>query len=178
MASLLEAAAAVGISGTVMVLVTTSLAGAARIQSLAATVANDLFAARQLEQLVDRASLMSGYGPAHSAAVSSVSADTVVFGSDANGDGLVDSTSSETTALEIRPASGRTSVRVRLGRQTMTVLDAGDGMATLFVYDVTGRPASAGTARLVDLEVTASQPLLESDGAKHMLFSLPARTMP
>ncbi len=177
MASLLEAAAAVGISGTVMVLVTTSLAGAARIQSLGATVANELFAERQLEQLVDRASLQSGYGPAHPAAVSSVSADTVVFGSDSNGDSLVDPTSSETTALEVRRTSGRTSVRVRLGRQTMSVLDAGDSTATLSAFDRSSHAATAAAASLIDLVITSPQSALDND-AKHMLFSVPARTMP
>ena len=176
MATLLEAAAAVGISGTVMVLVTTSLAGAVRIQALSASVANDLFAERQLEQLVDRASLPSGAGPTHPAAISSVSSDTVVFGADTNGDGLVDPTSSETTALEVRRSSGHTNVRVKLGRQTMTVLDAGKSTATISVRDRSGRSAAASVATLVDLEMTADDPLRVSS-VKHLLFSVPSRAM-
>lgn len=178
MPSLLEAAASVGISAAVMMLVVASLAAAARIDALSATVTGEVYAARQLEQLVDRASLLSGYGPSRPAAVSSVSSDTVVFGSDPNGDGIVDATSSETTALEVRRASGHTSVRVRLGRQTMTVLDADDDTATLTALDGAGRPASATTARLIDLELTSPSDPAADSGSRHMLFSLPARTIP
>ena len=178
MPSLLEAAASVGISAAVMMLVTTSLAGAARIDALCATVTNALFATRQLEQLVDRASLLSGSGPAHPEAVSSVSADTVVFGSDQNGDGVVDTASSETTALEIRRASGHTSIRLRFGRQTMTVLDADDDTVVLQAVDAAGRTASAASALLIDLGVTSTADAPAAGGSRHMLFSLPARAFP
>ena len=175
MASLLEAAASVGLSASLMATMTASLAGAVRVQSLTSAVAGELFAERQLEQLVDRATLLSGHGPTQPAAVSSISDDTVVFSSDLNGDGIVDTASSETTALEVRRASGRTTVRVRLGRQTMTVVDAGDDTGTISGFDAYGGAASAASATLVGLELAREAP--DADEARRLLFSLPSRTM-
>ncbi len=175
MSGLLEAVAALAISAAVMALVTVSLTGAARIQAAASTLAGELFAARQLEHLVDRAALAAGSGPAHPAPVPSLDGSNVVFASDQNGDGAVDSTSSETTALEVRHVAGTARVRVRLGRQTMTVLEAGDSDATLEALDRGGGSANAASATLVALTVRA-------EGAdsveRRMLFSVPARTIP
>jgi len=173
MATLVEAAAAVSVAGAILLLVTTALAASARIDALCASVGAELVTDRQLEQLLDRASLASGAGPAHPPAISSLSADTVVFGSDQNGDGVVDTTSSETTALEVRMGSGTTSVRVRLGRQTMTVLDAGDDVASVAGLDRYGNATAAASARLVELTLI---PTGDDAGAtRTMLFTVPMR---
>jgi hypothetical protein len=177
MTGLLEAAAAVGISASVLLLMTTSLSSAVRIQALSSEVTGELFAERQLEQLVDRAASLAGNGPARPSAIVSLSDDTVVFASDGNGDGIVDPTSSETTALETRRANGNTVVRLRLGRQTMQVLDAGDDDVTIVAFDADGGIATAATATLFALERSRGDPFAPDPPAR-LLFSLPARTMP
>src|SRR6185503_16477200 len=97
----------------------------------------------------------AGMGPGHPAAVTAVSADTIVFEADQNGDGVVDSTSSETSALESRAAGSDARVRVRLGRQTMTVLEAERSDASLSAVDRHGAAANATTAALVGLTISA-----------------------
>jgi len=175
MSSLLEAIVAVSLSGAVLALMSTSLLGAARLQAACARLSDEAFASRQLEHLADRATLRAGAGPNRPAAVSSVAADTVVLGSDLDGNGIVDANSSETTALEVRPDGRTARVRVRLGRQTMTVLEADDSSAAIAVLDRRGNAAAAETATLVELVVTSRD---DSGNARRLLFSLPARTLP
>ena len=178
MSTLLEAAASLGVSAAVMVLMTTSLAGAVRVHSACIAVGDELFEARQLEHLVDRATLAAGAGPTRPAPVSSISGDTIVFASDHNGDGSIATTSSETTALEVRQSGAQTRVRVRLGRQTMTVLEADDSDSSLAVLDRRGATADVATAALVELSITDREASAGDEGRKRMLFSLPARSMP
>lgn len=178
MASLLEAAAALSVSAAVTVLMTTSLTGAVRVHSACVAVGDQLFEARQLEHLVDRATLAAGAGPARPASVSSISTDTVVFASDHDGDGAIDTTSSETTALEVRQSGSQARVRVRLGRQTMTVLEIDDSESSLIVLDRHGGPANAATAGLVELSITDRDGNPDDSPAKRVLFSLPASAMP
>ena len=104
------------------------------------------------------------------AAVSSVSADSVVFGSDHDGDGVVDTTSSETTALEVRHMSGDARVRLRFGRQTMTVMEVADSEAMLAVSDRGGTAADASAAALVELAIAPSS---GEAPASRLFFSLP-----
>ena len=170
MASLLEAVASLGISGAVIALMSASMTSAVRIQTACIALGDELFERRPLEHRVDRAVLAAGSGPSLPAAVSSVSSDTVVFASDHDGDGTVDPTSSETTALEVRQSSGDTRVRLRFGRQTMTVLDVPDSESTLAVLDSGGSPASASTAALVEVAIT---PDAAEAAPSRMLFSLP-----
>jgi hypothetical protein len=176
--TLLEAAAALAISGMVMLMMTGELVASARLHEACLQLTDRLFTERQLEQLVDRAVLAAGNGPAHPAPISSLSSDTVVFAADQNGDGSVDSTSSETTALEVRPNGREARVRVRLGRQTMTVLTAADTEAMLSAVDRYGRAASATTATLVELALAPrGSPSRESsfdDGERRMFFAIAA----
>jgi hypothetical protein len=174
-ASLLEAAAAVGLSGTVLMLATASLTAMARIQNETAALASEMFVARQLEQLIDRAALLAGGGPGHPAAVSAISSEGVVFLSDQNGDGAVDATSAETTAVEARRIDGDARVRIRLGRQTMTVLDAAGSDTSMIGVDPWGTAAGAATATCIDLTVAAHDPEAEHVAERHVVFSVPAR---
>lgn len=178
MASLLEAAAALGVSAAVTVLMTTSLTGAVRVHAACLAVGDELFKARQLEHLVDRATLAAGSGPARPGAVSSISADTVVFASDHDGNGSIDTTSSETTALEVRQSGSQARVRVRLGRQTMTVLEVDDSESSLVVRDRHGGFANAATASLVELKIVDRDGNPDDALAKRLLFSLPAGATP
>jgi hypothetical protein len=167
-ASLLEAVASLAISGTVVALVSASMSSAVRVQHACIELAGELFERRQLEHLVDRAVLAAGAGPGLPSAVASATSDTVVFSSDHDGDGTVDTQSSETTALEVRQSSGDARVRIRFGRQTMTVLEAEDSEVTLEVLDRRGAATGAEGAALVDLSIVPEQ------GTASMLsFSLP-----
>jgi type II secretory pathway component PulJ len=178
MSSLLEAAAALGISAAVTALLTASLSGAVRVHTACVALTDDLFEVRQLEHLVDRSALAAGAGPMRPAAISSLSSDTVVFASDSNGNGSVDATSSETTALEVRQIGAQARVRVRLGRQTMTVLEADESDASLVAVDKRGLPASSTTASLVELAISPHAQPEEDTRIRRMLFSLPAQSLP
>ena len=175
MSSLLECAAALSVTSALLALLCGALTGAARIHAACFSLSSELFSARQLEQLADHATSLAGAGPLRPPAVASVDAENVVFASDQNGDGHVDTTSAETTALELRRSSGDSRIRLRLGRQTMTVLEAKGTAATLTVLDRGGVAATAATASLVILSI----PPATGDAApKQLLFSLPARTLP
>jgi hypothetical protein len=170
LATLVEAVASLGISGAVVALISASMTSAVRVQNACIELGDQLFERRQLEHLVDRTVLAAGGGPSLPAAVSSVSADSVVFGSDHDGDGIVDTTSSETTALEVRHTSGYARVRLRFGRQTMTVMEVADSEATLAVSDRGGSAAAASAAALVELAIAPAS----GDGrASQLFFSLP-----
>lgn len=174
MASLLEATAAMAISGALLSLVTGSMTATARLQRECVRLTDELFQARQLEHLVDRAALAAGSGPNRPAAVSSVEVDAVGFASDHDGDGVVDATSSETTTLEVRQEGATARVRIRLGRQTMTVLEAARHDASLVVLDRRGAPADAASASLVELRLAPR----DGDAARSWRFSVPAWPAP
>ncbi|MFN2427633.1 MAG: hypothetical protein ABR587_14425 [Candidatus Binatia bacterium] len=178
MSGLLETAASLGVSGAVMVLMTTSLTGASRVHSACVALGDELFAARQLEHLVDRAALAAGAGPGVPSPIASVSADTVVFASDHDGDGSIDTSSSETTALEVRQSGAETRVRLRLGRQTMTILAAEDREAALAVLDNHGLVTDAASAALVELSIAGRGGAAESTPVRRMLFSVAPRPVP
>lgn len=178
MASLLEAAAALGVSGAVTVLMTVSLISAVRVHDACIAVGEELFEARQLEHLFDRATLAAGAGPTHPAPVSSIGSDTVVLASDHDGNGWVDATSSETTALEVRQSGAQARVRLRLGRQTMTVLDAEESDSSLVVFDRHGAVADSTTAALIELSIARREENAGEASIRRMLFSLPASPTP
>lgn len=177
MPSLLETAASLGLSAGVVALLTANLAAAARTHAACLLLAEDLFRVRQLEHLVDRATLLAGAGPTRPPPLASLTSDTAVLAADLDGDGTVDPNSSETSAVEVRPDGADARVRLRLGRQTMTVLEAEDSEATLAAFDRRGLVADAASASLVELVLAAR----DEDGGEslqRMLFALPARTLP
>jgi hypothetical protein len=157
-----------------MMLVATALASSMHVHAACAALEDEMFRARQLEHLADRAALMAGAGPAHPPAIASISTDTVVFASDQNGDGIVDTTTSETTALEVRQVSGEARVRIKLGRQTMSVLEEAKSTATLQAFDVHGNAADATHASLLQMTITPP----DAKSARSMWIAVPARTMP
>lgn len=175
MSLLLETTAALAISGAVLVLVTGSLAGSARLHANSFQLTDQLFRARQLEHLIDRAALWAGAGPTHPPPVSALASDAVTFACDHNGDGTIDSSSSEATAVEIRQFGSQTRVRIRFGGQTMTVLEADQSDALLSAFDRFGDNATATSAALFELRLTARD---NAQSPRRLLFSVPARTWP
>jgi hypothetical protein len=167
--------ASLGISGAVVALLSLSMTSAVRIRTSCVELADELFQQRQLEHLVDRAALAAGAGPGFPAPVSSLTSDTVVFASDHDGNRAVDGSSSETTALEVRQSSGDARVRVRFGKQTMTVVEVADSVARLDVVDRRGAAASASTAALLDLRIA---PADGDSRERRLLFSVPAPAGP
>jgi hypothetical protein len=174
--SLVEAAASAAVGGAVLALVTASMGAAARIDADAALLADELYRARQLEHLVDRASLAAGTGPGRPTALSALSAAAAEFGADTDGSGAVDPNTAETTALEVSPSGSTARVRIRIGRQTMTVLEATQSDGRISGFDAHGRVATAATASLVELELVPRT----SGGfpARTMRFAIPARFLP
>ncbi|HEY2776042.1 MAG TPA: hypothetical protein VGK20_18520 [Candidatus Binatia bacterium] len=176
MPGVLEAVASIGIAGALLALVSASLVGQARIQGRCDLLAADLFTDRQLEQLIDHATVLAGAGPKKPAPLSSLDAADVVFASDQNGDGSVSSSGAETTALEVRQSGSQAQVRIRLGKQTMTVVNADGSDALLSAFDSRGSAATPSTASWVELDV---RPRTGTDGrARTLLFALPARVLP
>lgn len=174
--SLVEAAASAAVGGAVLALVTAAMASAARIDAEASRLAEEVFRARQLEHLVDRAVLTAGSGPKRPAPLSSLSPSSAVFTGDLDGNGTVDASSSETTALEVFQDGSMARLRVRLGRQPMTVLDAESSDARLLAFDASGRAAGAATASLVELVVAPRDE--GGDGGMPLRFAIPARFLP
>lgn len=178
MSSLLEAAAALGIAGAVLVLVTAAVTGSVRLHVECLELEGQLYRARQLEHLIDRATLAAGAGPSSPAAVAALASDSVALASDSNGDGVVDSNSSETTAVEIRQAGATARVRIRLGRQTMTVLEAAGHDGALVALDRGGGSATAATASLLEVRLTPRDPAWREYNTRRLFFALPARAAP
>jgi len=178
MPSLVETCASAAIGGAVLALVTASMASGARTASAASQLTAELFRARQLEHLVSRATLLAGAGPSRPPAVASLSSGSVAFAADLDGSGGVDATTSETTTLEVVQDSGTAKIRVRLGRQTMTVLEAQDSEATLGALDRDGRAANSATASIVELAITARDPPTGAEATRRLRFAIPARVLP
>lgn len=174
MSSLLESCAALALSGSMLVLTTAGISAAARLNAACLALTAEMFAERQLEHLVDGAVLAAGGGPLKPAAIASVDEANVVFAADHDGNGSVEASGSETSALEIRHSGRRARVRVRLGRQTMTVLEADDTEATLVCLDRDGLEAGAATSSLVELSL-APRDRSAALPSRQMIFALPAR---
>ncbi len=170
MTSLLEATAAITIAGALLSLVTGSMTASARLHRECARLADELFQARQLEHLADRAVLAAGNGPNRPAPVASVTGDAVAFAADHDGDGVVAATNSETTTLEIRQDGTTARVRLRLGRQTMTVLEAARQDAGLLALDRRGAPAADATTTLVELTLAPR----DGGAARSWRFAVPS----
>lgn len=176
MPSLVETAASAAVGGAVLALAAAAMGSAARLDAEAARLADDLFRTRQLEHLVDRASLPAGSGPASPSALSGLADTSAVFTADLDGSGAVDPTTAETTAVEVSQDGSTARLRVKLGRQTMTVLEAAHSDARISGLDAAGHAASAATASLVEVEIV---PRDRSDGSPRILrFAIPARFLP
>jgi hypothetical protein len=174
MSSLLESCAALALSGSVLVLTTAGISAAARLNAACLDLTAEMFAERQLEHLVDGAVLAAGGGPLRPSAISTVDETNVVFAADLDGNGSVVASGSETSALEVRHSGRRARVRVRLGKQTMTVLEADDTEATLVCLDRDGHEADAATSSLVELTLTPRDRASPA-ATRRLLFALPAR---
>lgn len=174
MPSLVEAAASAAVGGAVLALVTASLGSSARIDAEAARLSDDLYRTRQLEHLVDRAALPAGGGPKRPAALSSIGSSAAVFGSDLDGSGAVDTDSSETTALEVSQDGSTARIRVKLGRQAMTVMEAERSDARIVALDAGGRTATASAASLVELQIVPR----DGGAIRAMRFAIPSRFLP
>src|SRR5262245_33684342 len=107
------------------------MTSAVRVRTSCVELPAERFQQRQIEHLAARAALAAGAGPGMPAPVSSLTADTVVLASDHDGNRSIDTSSSETTALEVRQSSGDARVRLRFGKQTMTVVEVKDSVAHL-----------------------------------------------
>lgn len=174
MAGLLEATVSTALSAATLAMVTASLAGAVRLDAAALALGDELLQRRQLEQLVDRAAAGAGAGPALPAAVSFVNDRNIVLAADLDGNGAVDAASSETTAVESRRSGSAVRVRVRYGRQAMTVLEVGDADVVVEALDAWGRPAGAEAATLARFTTV---PRESGASARSLPFAVLARVL-
>lgn len=141
---LLEAMAALGLQAVVLASVLTSSTALAILTADAWQIQATLFAERQVEHLVDTAAARAGSGPTNPPAIAAATPDKVVFHADMNGDGVVDTSSSEKTEIEVRhPSSSAATLMHRLGNQGMTVEDALPAAARITFIDKHGALASA-----------------------------------
>ena len=120
-AGLMEAVFALALHAVVLA---SLLSGTTTVTLLARetwTAHASLFAERQVEHLIDAATARAGAGPGKPLPVGEASASTVVLHADLNGDGVVDTNSSERTELEVRLSSGTRVLFHQIGRQSMRV---------------------------------------------------------
>ena len=153
MPAMLETAAALAVTAAMFGSTVAALAGATRVGAAATHLADQLFLERQLEHLIDRAALAAGSGPTRPPAIAAADAHRVVFHADLDGDGRVQPTGAETTALELATTGSDLRVRHRLGRQTMTVLELERTRGEVLARDIFGEPAAPSSASLLELRL-------------------------
>lgn len=173
MASAFEAVVALALTGSIAAVAVANLAATVRLGAAAGALARDTLALRQLEDLVDRAGARAGAGPSPRPPVASATPESVVLVADLDGDGRVDDGSAETTALEIRRDRTSASLRLRLGRQTMTMVAYERASLSLDVLDRRGERTRAEWAALISLAIEAPP-----RGSRRLLFALPAASVP
>jgi hypothetical protein len=174
MASLLETMAALAITASTMAFSVATLAASARLHADADRTVDALFSERQLEHLVERAAASAGTGPGRPPPVSLATVEDVVLAADLNGDGTVETDSAETTALEVRRVGREARLRLRLGRQVMTVRTLPDTTARLRGLDRWGHPATATDTALIELTVEPAQGPAIGPATTPVLFAIPA----
>ena len=134
--TLLEAMAALAVALTVLGTLAGSLAASGAASISAWRLAYRLAETRQVEHLLEttlaRASAAGGR-------VTSCGADELVFEADLDGNGTVDTDSSERTAFVLSNRSGaRRALSQRLGRQSITVVDTLAAGARMSCLDLSG----------------------------------------
>jgi len=153
--TLVEAMAALTISLTVLGTLSAALAASGVASVSAWRLAYGLAETRQIEHLLEttlaRASAAAGR-------VTSCTADEVVFEADLDGDGTVDTTSSERTAFVISTRSGgQRALSQRLGRQSITLVDTLGSTAHVRCFDRSGiETADPLAVRLVEVPVATT----------------------
>jgi len=119
---MLEAMAALGLQALVLASLLATSTGLTILAGEAWKVDGALFAERQVEHLIDTAVARAGAGPSSPPPIASATQSKVVLYADLNGDGAVDTSTSEQTELELRyPSASTCTLMHRLGRQGMTV---------------------------------------------------------
>jgi hypothetical protein len=153
--SLLEAAAALAVTTIVLATLTTALgaSGVAAHQTWA--LAHRMAEERHVEHLLDAAfarTLAAG------GAVVECTLDTVTLEADLDGDGVVDTSSSERTAFSVVDrSSGNRALTQQLGRQSMTLNDVLPATAAIRCIDAFGAlAASPNLVRVVEVPITAN----------------------
>lgn len=174
MPGLLEAAVSTALSAATMAMVAASLAATVRVDAGALALGDELLQRRQLEQLVERASGLAGTGPGLPPPVAGADDENMVFAADLDGSGRVDGSSAETTALEVRRDGSTSRVRVRMGRQAMTVLVLDDTDAAIEASDAWGRAAGAADATMGQL---VAAPRDEAAVPRRLPFAVVARML-
>jgi hypothetical protein len=146
-ASLMEAMAAVGVQALVLASVLVTSTALTLLAGETWGLEAQLFAERQVEHLLDTAAARAGSGPSGPPAIANASASKVVFFADLDGNGSVDTSSSEKTEIEVRsPTASTRSLFHRLGNQGMTVEDRLPATATIAYVGPGGLAASAADA--------------------------------
>lgn len=153
-ATLLESLAALAVALTVLGTLSAALAASGASSIAAWRLAHALSDARQVEHLLETtlARTLAAAGR-----VTSCTPDEVVFEGDLDGNGTVDTHSSERTAFVVsaRPG-GRRALSQRLGQQSITIADTLVGSAGIRCFDLYGAAtADAFAVRLVEVPIAA-----------------------
>ena|SRR6185503_3876951 len=139
---LLEALFALALNGVVLA---SLLAGTTTLTVLAReawTLHARSFAERQVESLVDVATVRAGAGPASPLALASASASSVVLQADLDGNGIAETTSAERTELELRASSGTRVLFYRIGGQSMRIEEKLPGTSAFVLLAKNGAAAT------------------------------------
>ena len=150
--TLLESLAALAVAMTVLGTLGAALAASGASSIAAWRLAYSLSEGRQVEHLLETtlARTLAAAG-----SVTSCTEDDIVFEGDLDGNGTVDTHSSERTAfvLSARPG-GRRALSQRLGQQSITIADTLVGSARVHCFDRNGaETADPSAVRLVEVPV-------------------------
>jgi hypothetical protein len=121
---ILEAAAALGVQALALAAMLSGSAAIAMLARDAWDVHAAMFRQRQVEHLLENASVQAGTGPGRPQAVAAGTATSVVLHGDANGNGTVDLSSAERTEVELRVATAtKRNLFHHVGGQAMKVAE-------------------------------------------------------
>jgi hypothetical protein len=147
-ATILEAMAALGLQALLLASLLTSTTGIAILVHDVWVVQASAFGERQVEHLVDVAVARAGAGPSRPAPVANATSEQITLYADLNGDGSVDTSTSEQTQIELRhtSASSPRTLLHRIGNQGMTIEDSLVKTAQIILIGRNGAAAGAADA--------------------------------
>lgn len=140
--SLLESIAALAVEATVVIGLTATLTTVATVADGIGELRRTRMDARRVEQLLDHAVARAGAGPTSPHALLYAEPLRVVLQSDADGNGTIDSRTSELIEFVLRHDGNTQRLVHRIGRQSMTLVRGVPADARMLFRRADGRPTS------------------------------------
>lgn len=147
-ATILEAMAALGLQALLLASLLSGTTGITILAHDVWAVHASVFAERQVEHLIDVAAARAGAGPSSPPPIADATPEMMTLYADLNGDGTIDTSSSEQTQLELRHASALSPRTLfhRIGNQGMTIEDGLQNTAGMTLIGRAGTGAGSADA--------------------------------